>query len=252
MKTIKIMSLLFASLLLGACGGDDDGGTALFTTTEMATAPKWQISWTNNQTRPAWKEPDATAYENWTFLMVQIEETLRPYVSDGDLMVIFVNNELRGLAKPAVSMTGALTNPPTFVMKAYGNETGSERVNIKLSYYCQKLRHIFTLTDNITFNSEVTTGLDEDFIPPFTEGSEKYTVRKTVYAETLLNQVGIYPNTGDLVGAFVGEECRGVATISGSGSTSMLVLARSAGEPIDLRYYDAEGKRLYTIPNAVN
>ncbi len=252
MKKIKLMSLLLASLLIGACGSDDSDGGPAVTETELTNTPQWQIDWSNNQERPSWTEPDATAYENWTFLMIQIEETLQPYVSEGDQMALFVNDELRGLAHPAVGLDGMLTQPATFVMKAYGNETGAERVPVKQSYYCQKLKHIFTLTDNIKFDSEETTGLEEDFIPSFTEGAAKYTVRKQVEVESILKNAGITPSAGYLVGAFAGEECRGVATISSTGSTNMLVLGRTAGEQITLRYYDAENKRLYTIANALN
>ena len=255
MKKIKLMSLLLASLLIGACGSDDsDGGPAgpTVTETELTQTPQWQIDWSNNQERPNWTEPSATAYENWTFLMIQVEETLQPYVSDGDQIALFVNDELRGLAKPAVGLDGTLSQPATFVMKAYGNETGAERVPVKLSYYCQKLKHIFTLTDDIKFDSEETTGLYEDFIPRFTEGAAKYTVRKQVEVESILKNAGITPTAGNLIGAFAGEECRGVATISSTGSTNMLVLGRTAGEAITLRYYDGENKRLYAIAQALN
>ena len=215
MKKIKLMSLLLASLLIGACGSDDsDGGPAVIET-ELKQTPQWQIDWSNNQERPNWTEPNATAYENWTFLMIQIEPTLQPYVSDGDQMALFINDELRGLAKPAVDLTGALSNPRSFVMKAYGNEAVSERVNIKLSYYCQKLKHIFTLSDDIKFDSEEMTGLYEDFIPPFTEGATKYTVKKDVDVESILRRAGITPAAGNLIGAFAGEECRGVALLNG-------------------------------------
>jgi hypothetical protein len=251
MKKIKLMSLLLASLLIGACSSDDsDGGPAVIET-ELKQTPQWQIDWSNNQERPNWTEPNATAYENWTFLMIQIEPTLQPYVSDGDQMALFINDELRGLAKPAVDLTGALSNPRSFVMKAYGNEAASERVNIKLSYYCQKLKHIFTLSDDIKFDSEEMTGLYEDFIPPFTEGATKYTVKKDVDVESILRRAGITPAAGNLIGAFAGEECRGVATVSDLGSASMFILGRSAGEQITLRYYDAVNKRLYSIANAL-
>ena len=95
------MFVLLASLVLGACSSDSDDndstGTsqeAAYTETTVSEAPQWQIDWNNDQQKPDWKEPDASAYANWTILMVQIEEALQPYVSKDDLMAIFVNGEL--------------------------------------------------------------------------------------------------------------------------------------------------------------
>ena len=88
-------------------------------------APTWQIDWNHDQQRPDWKEPDGSIYENWTILKVQIEEALRPYASSGDLMALFVNGELRGLASPAVIVSTGQTDNGKFLMKAYGNESGT-------------------------------------------------------------------------------------------------------------------------------
>jgi len=69
--------------------------------------------------------------------------------------------------------------------------------------------------------------------------------------ESLLFKVGITPTSGNKVGAFAGDECRGTATLSGNGSTPLLIYGRNAGESITLKYYDAVTGKLYTIPDAV-
>ncbi len=163
------MFVLLASLVLGACSSDDDNNVndpknAAYTETTVTEAPAWQIDWSNNQERPNWTEPDGSLYANWTILKVQIEDALKTYASDGDLMALFVNGEIRALAKPAVSVGGG-TATGKFLMKAYGNETGSETVNMSLQYYSSTLKHLFTLTDNITLDADVTTGIDEAFVP---------------------------------------------------------------------------------------
>lgn len=256
MNKTKLMFVLLTSLFLGACSSDDDnnggnGGGATYTETEVSEAPVWQMDWSNNQERPNWTEPDASLYENWTTLMVQIEETLQPYVSQDDLMALFVNDELRGLASPAVSVNGEQLGDTKFLMKAYGNESGTEKVKVSLRYYSQKLKHIFTLSDNIVLNSDETTGIEEDFIPEFTLGSAKYPVVKTVSAESVLTKAGLTAVEGNLLGAFVDEECRGTATVSGYGYTSLTIYGRNAGESVTVKYYDAAKGILYTISNAV-
>ena len=250
------MFVLLASLVLGACSSSDDDNTvndpknAAYTETTVTEAPAWQIDWSNNQERPNWTEPDGSLYANWTILKVQIEDALKAYASDGDLMALFVNGEIRALAKPAVSGGGG-TATGKFLMKAYGNETGSETVNMSLQYYSSTLKHLFTLTDNITLDADETTGIDEAFVPEFTLGSAKYPVQKTVDVEPLLTKVGLTPVSGIMVAAFVGEECRGTVSLASSGSTQLLIFGRNAGESLTLKYYDAAAGKLYTIPNAV-
>ena len=250
------MLVLLVGLAFGSCKSDNSSddqtntGTAYIETVQT-TAPEWQIDWSNNQDRPTWTEPNASLYENWTILKVQIEDALKPYVSSGDLMALFVNGELRGLASPAVTMNGNQTVTGKFLMKAYGNETGSETVSMTLQYYCSTLQHLFTLTDDINLNSDVTTGIDEAFIPEFTFGSAKYPLVQPLAVELVLKKAGLTPAAGDMVGAFVGDECRGTVSLSASGSTQLLIYGRTAGESLTLKYYDTTAGKLYTIPGVV-
>lgn len=252
------MFVLLASLVLGACSSDDDNNVndpknAAYTETTVTEAPAWQIDWSNNQEHPNWTEPDGSLYANWTILKVQIEDALKAYASDGDLMALFVNGEIRALAKPAVSVGGG-TATGKFLMKAYGNETGSETVNMSLQYYSSTLKHLFTLTDNITLDADVTTGIDEAFIPEFTLGSAKYPVVKTVTAESILASVGITPQRNGIMAAFVGDECRGVTQFVADPnlrSTELTIYGRTAGESVTLKYYDAVKRVVYTFADPV-
>ena len=244
------MLVLLASLILGACSSDDDSNGG-FSATTVSEAPVWQIDWTNDQARPDWTEPDGTLYENWTILKVQIEEELQPYVSEGDMMALFVNGELRGLASPAVIMGSDQSSNTKYLLKAYGNETGTETVNMSLCYYSQTLKHIFTLSDNISLNSDISIGIDEDYIPEFTYGSAKYPVTKLVNVAGVLSKAGITPTAGNLVGAFVGTECRGAVMLSDFDDSSFIIHGRSAGESVTIKYYDAATGVLYTLQDAV-
>ena len=250
------MTVLLASLVLGACSSDDDNGNnstnAAYTVTQQSESPGWQIDWSYNQERPDWTTPDGSGYENWTILMVQIEQALQPFATGGDMMALFVNGELRGLASPVISLGSGQASNGLFLLKAYGNETGQEPMNVSLKYYCQQLKHIFTQSADISYSSDESTGIEEDFIPDFILGSAKYPVVKTVNAETLLAKAGITPAAGNQVAAFVGDECRGTATLTATGSTTLVVFCRNAEEQVTLKCYDAAAGKLYTIPNAVS
>ena len=159
MKKTKIIFAVLASLFLGACSSDNsDNKQPSYTETAQTEAPAWLMDWSNNQERPDWTEPDfPSIYENWTVMKVQIEKTLEPYTSEGDLLALFVNGELRGLAGPAVIVGSDQVDNGKFVLKVWGNETDNETVNMSLQYYNQTLKHVFTLSEDISMNSDETT-----------------------------------------------------------------------------------------------
>ena len=245
--------------LVCACSSDSDSsngngngngdGSKAYTETTVIEAPVWAIDWTNNQERPNWAEPAQGTYENSTILKVQIEEALKPFASDGDLLAIFINGELRGMAAPAQTLSGQ-AEPGKFLLKAWGNESGTETVNMSLSYYSQTLKHIFTLSGDINLDSDETTGIDEAFIPAFTYGSAKYPVVMPLNAAAILAKADIKPVAGDCFAAFVGEECRGICASPADG-LSLTVYGRQAGESITIKYYQAATSKLFTFENAV-
>ena len=245
------MFVLLASLVLGACSSSDDDNNvndpknAAYTKTTVTEAPAWQIDWSNNQERPNWTEPDGSLYANWTILKVQIEDALKAYASDGDLMALFVNGEIRALAKPAVSVGGG-TATGKFLMKAYGKEAGT--VNMSLQYYSQQLKHLFTLTGDINLDADETTGIDEAYIPEFTLGSAKYPVVMNLNVSTIIAKASIQPAQGDYFAAFVGNECRGVS--SAFDNLSLIVYGCEEGESITLKYYQAATGKVYTFTDA--
>ena len=244
------MFVLLASLVLGACSSDDDNNVndpknAAYTETTVTEAPAWQIDWSYNQERPNWTEPDGSLYANWTILKVQIEDALKAYASDGDLMALFVNGEIRALAKPAVSVGGG-TATGKFLMKAYGKEAGT--VNMSLQYYSQQLKHLFTLTGDINLDADETTGIDEAYIPEFTLGSAKYPVVMNLNVSTIIAKASIQPAQGDYFAAFVGNECRGVS--SAFDNLSLIVYGCEEGESITLKYYQAATGKVYTFTDA--
>ena len=250
MNKTKLMFALLASLVLGACSSDDDDNSNVaFTETTVIEAPVWKIDWSNNQERPNWTDPNASAYENWTILKVQLEETLKAYASDGDLLALFVNGEMRGLATPAVPVGSEQAATGKFLLKAYGNETGTETVNMSLQYYSSTLKHLFALTADINLDSDETTGIDEDFIPKFTLGPSKYPVVMAFDGKATLAKAGIKAAKGDCLAAFVGDECRGVCA-SPAENLTWVVYGRQEGESLTVKYYQAATGKLFTFPEA--
>ena len=124
------------------------------------------------QDAPDWQAPNASGYENFTVMMVKIEEALKPYATNHDLLAVFVGDELRGLASPAVAVGSSNNDASTYVLKAFGNEADGTPLDITLKYYNAQLQKIFTHSCTIIFSSDNAIGVVEDFIPPFYSGGD--------------------------------------------------------------------------------
>ena len=246
---IYSVAILLASLTFGACSSDDDNTSAGYTVETVSQAPAWQVDYSGSESRPDWQEPNTGDYENWSIMLVQLEDALKPYVSGEDLMALFIGGQLRGLTSPATSQgTGSENDKGSFVLKAYGNEADQNVVSLTLSYYCSQLKQTFSRTVQMRYDMGKVYGLDEDLIPQFTLGAAKYPVVKQVNPASLtaFANAAITPAEGDIVAAFVGSECRGVSTLN-----SLTVFGRSAGEHVTLKYYQAATGKVYTFPDAV-
>lgn len=247
MKT-KLLLITSLALLVSACGSSDDNSENSgkgFTEVRVSQAPSWALDWSYNQERPDWVEPNSSDYEFWSVMLVQLEGALRPYASADDLMAVFVGNELRGLAKPAISVDSDSTAANFFLIKAYTNEGDKTMIDVTLKYYCSKLQHIFSRSATIENKVEEVTGVDEDFIPQLTLGPAKYPVVMTLpLSSTPLTVASFHTAQSGMVAAFVGDECRGVTSLP---ATTMTVYGREAGEALTFKYYDATNTRVLTF-----
>lgn len=250
-KSILSISILLAGLFLGACSSDDEKENTSFTVEESEAVPSWQMDWSYNQERPDWQAPQASDYENWAVLLVKMEDALQPYISDDDMMAVFVEGELRSLASPALNLGSEEPSYSSyFLLKVYGNETQEKLLDIKLCYYNSRLRHIFTRTAQINYQPDEIYGVDEDIIPQFTLGAEKYPVVINVQVDGIIAKAGLTPAEDDICAAFVGDECLGVASLTIDNST-MTIFGHQQDEVATLKYYRAEEKKIYTFPDAV-
>ena len=241
--------LLLASLTLGACSSDDDDDNVGkgYNVTNVAEAPTWQVDYSGSDSRPDWQEPNPSAFENWTIMLVELEDELKPYTSNEDLLALFIGGEIRGLTSPALSTD--VNDKGTFVLKAYGNEADQNMVNLTLCYYSSQLKQTFSRTVQMRYEMGKVYGLEENLVPHFTLGTAKYPVLMNLNVSTYVTKAEILPAQGDYFAAFVGEECRGVS--SAIDTMSFIVYGRQEGESITLKYYQAATGKVFTFPNVV-
>ncbi len=259
---LYVSVIMLASLLFGACGSDDESNnknnSTTYFSTEVAETPKWQVDWTSNDLCPDWQEPNSANFEKWSILLVQIEEALQSYMSYDDKMALYVGEELRGLASPAYVIAKDSDSDGLehlFLMKVFGNESAQQVLNVTLKYYCSNLRQVFSRTAQISYSLDEDYGINTPLVPQFTLGSSKYPISGTINLTTIaLMLKDIQPAQGDIVAAFVGDECRGVYEFDGQllGSSShMTVYERQMGETVTLKFYLASTKRIFTFTNTL-
>jgi hypothetical protein len=239
----------------GASGGGDDNVS--YIVEESSQAPDWKMDWSFNQQRPDWQEPNYTDFEFSSVMLIKMQPQLQPYVSADDMMAFFVEDQLRGLTSPAISVDDETTTS-SFVLKVFGNEADNEKLMATILYYSSKLHHLFVFDSSLLFNVNEVIGLTEDYIPIFTLGSSKYPIYMFKnFVNTPLASAGITPSEGDMIGAFVGDECRGIAPLPDSvlfpsttlegkdfADIQMTIYGKTEGESVTIKYYDADQGRI--------
>lgn len=248
-NTYYYMAILLAGLIIVACSSDDEPKTNGYTIVTVGEVPSWQVDWQGNDTRPDWQEPNIQEYENWSIMKIQIEDALKPYTSIDDRLALFVADECRGVQGPAVIVGSTETNTTTYLLKAWGNEDDGQQLLVTLKYYNARLSQVFARTATITYHVGKELGVDTDLIPQFTLGSSKYPVVTTFNATSLLTKATVTPAPGDILAAFVADECRGVSTQSAD-NQPLTVFGRSEGESVSIRYFQAATGNIYTFPDA--
>ena len=130
-------------------------------------------------------------------------------------------------------------------MKIDGNST-DRYVPFSLCYYAAKIHHLFKLSTTQTFASDITYGIDDDFVPQLIKGSSRYPVQGDLTVK-LPDTVPFTPSDDDFVAVFVGDDCRGVGTVG----QPFTVFLTSAGETPHVRYYSAQKGGVYTFKQSL-
>jgi hypothetical protein len=236
------MLLAVLTMLWGCSSDSDDGDKLEGSSFVSAEKPSWTIDMMANDPVPTWQAPDPSKYESSMFIMVCLEEQLARYASDDDMMTVLIGDECR--AKPA-PLHKSDSGKCYFVLKIDGNSTDRD-VSFSLCYYAAKIHHLFKLSATQTFASDITYGIDEDFVPQLIKGSSRYPVQGDLTVK-LPDTAPFTPSDDDFVAVFVGDDCRGVGTVG----QPFTVFLTSAGETPHVRYYSAQKGGVYTFKQSL-
>lgn len=233
---ILIKGLLLLTFILTACSSDDENANGSGATFMTAQAPVWKVDMYSDQEKPQWTPPTPRLYENKMILMLRLQEELVPYSTDDDLMAVFIGDECR-----AISQRSGDYNMIYFVLNIYGNTTG-EPEQFAVCYYSGGLHQKFWLRGENMFLNEMNLGTESDIVFNFLSGTTKYALQ-TVLAVNPKSREGVaIDKENDLVGVFVGDECRG----KGSPGESFIIYHQQEGEQAQLRYYSNSKGGIFT------
>ena len=262
-KTFASLSLMVAALMVtwGCSSSDDDDEndndpkTQLgYVMSALENAPDWKIDWSSNDPAPNWESPDPTNFESWAVLMVKLDSDISEYATENDMMAVFVDDELCATSLSSKNLSGQIREDDGsvyFILKIFRNSFSGGTVNFTLKYYSNTLHQMFTLEGQEKFVAERVYGVNEDFEPKFTSGSSKYPVVTELEITTNFTELsGITPSAGDVIGVFVGDECRGLYKLNDAMSAAeikFLAFGRELDETATLKYYSVEKQSVLTF-----
>ena len=152
----SILALAALAFMAWGCSSSDDETKEPEKPTSNQNPPTLEMG---TDARPSWQVPNFDLYEQVMNVEVVMQDVFASYVSDQDLLCATANGEVRGVATPRKIDTQWM-----FPLVIASNVAGED---ISLSYYCDKLKRIFTI-DWTTFDTAVPpTGTGGIYQPVF-------------------------------------------------------------------------------------
>lgn len=201
MKTNYFLTILSLAALALLPGCHDDPEPA----PTPVDRPQWSIDYTGQDTEPTWTDevPQSGKYQFSMTASVTLSDYLERFADDRDIIAAFVGDECRGAVKSQVYEGERL-----FLLHIRG---GVESRKVSLKYYSARNRRIYQCRELFDFEPNESYGsLTQPAAPPFDE-SAKYPEAMTATLFVVGNQIS-GSHDSDMLAAFVGDECRGVAT----------------------------------------
>jgi len=231
---VSFLRAVFLLVLLMASGA----------TAGWAQAPNWSV--------------DPGQYENTLTATIEVRVDGALSTDPDDVLGAFVGETARGTAR--VDRAEGL-----FFLTVYGTEAGR---TVRFRVYDASSDVVRTAERTLTFEPDATYGTPSSpFVLPIGEGAVPgvgaWTVTPAAYENTMSITATVFvgatdrPSEGpaDRVAAFINGEVRGVDGPERVGGRNVFFLTvygdpPDAGRAITLRYYDAEGDRVYPTTEA--
>lgn len=251
-KAFLTLTLTLTLTLFYSCSSDDDDQpeivvpapepepepTPNYTFTPIEGLPDWTVDWSWHDSAPDWQNPDPTLFECRMYVVIKLNAEFRPYFTDSDRMAVLYGDECRGVGIGNVSNWGIVYFP---IIVSSDSEVHQNRLTLK--YYCDSLKHIFTFPGFEYFVPDRTVGTDWDYDSGFPGINSKYMGNSVKV--NLPDSLPFNVRDNDIIGAFVGDECRGT---SKSNEWMWIFTLIDKEETVSFRYFSEEKQGFYTLP----
>ena len=149
---------------------------------------------------------------------------------------------------------GELTADNTY--KLVMNGTVSDGTDIDVKYYSSRLGYVFTAASLVKFANGTIAGSAANPKKLAFNLTDKHPLKMKAYIR-LNGNLAMLASSGDVMAAFVGSECRGIAqVVSNANHESVYELSingsLTGSEYVKIRFYNTQTKRLYESTTGFN
>ena len=171
-------------------------------------------------------------------LYVALPDVVRPYMSGADNVAAFVGD------RPCSIVQDGLDGHYLLKMK------GSAGDKMSFRYYCDSLKHVFVTEECARYTDATSWGSEAEYNVLPLETAFKLVNMRAVFTVDYYEAINTELAEGDMLAAFVGDECRGVARaerydgrlIFDMDVTGTLGMA----EQFTLKYYHVGNRYMFT------
>ena len=155
----SILAIAALAFMAWGCSTSDDQDENL---QQVPPTPTPTVLQEGTDARPTWTAPNYDLYEQMMSVDIQLQDILVQYASEQDMICAIINNEVRGVADAQQVDDNQWVFPLTVV-------SDEANVMVGLSYYCDKLHRIFTISWTPFDPSVAPTGQGGIYKPKFIE-----------------------------------------------------------------------------------
>ena len=212
--------------------------------------PQWEVVKPAPMSAPAWKAPDMYVYPASMTAVVRMSDYIHPDITEDDLFGAFIGGECRGLGSAVQNADGETL----FLIQVKAAQSETRKVEFR--FFSAKKQELFVTGEVVGFEADETLGsVDAPCSLTWNSlGELPYYMDLDVRVNLSAFDQGSVAE-GDVVAAFVGEECRGlgqaVQTDEGY-AFQFRTWARNASEKLSLRYYTSTLKDIYLYSEPVD
>jgi hypothetical protein len=236
----RFLFIISIVVVLAGCGSDDSSTPD---TPTPVNPPVWNVELTMPkdaiQGKPDWNEVDFfnPAYDNNMTAVIYMQAEYSRYYSEGDRMAAIVDGEVREIAQ-IIHDNGTWS---FMLMIPFDHNDNM----VDILYYNAK-ENITIETKNAFSVTDDTVGSENEFV---------YEIVPTFLCTFTLDPANSFHySSGDQLALFNGDVCCGVGEYipsSGKWLVSAYDLTDNLGK-VQLRYYSAEQKAIYTLDNVID